>query len=70
MTVYDTDRFCAAGNSRNVDWRKNQLRQLGLLIQENETAITEALKADLNRPAFETITAETVRQTFAFQGFD
>ncbi|KAL8281359.1 hypothetical protein RQP46_006393 [Phenoliferia psychrophenolica] len=47
-----------AGTTRSIEWRKGQLKQLGLLLQENEQAITDAVQADLGRPAFETITGE------------
>lgn len=45
--------------TRNVLWRKAQLQALGHMIQDNEVRFTHALKTDLGRSAFETITAET-----------
>ncbi|KAM0752300.1 ALDH-like protein [Meredithblackwellia eburnea MCA 4105] len=47
-----------AGRARSATWRKTQLRQLGLMIQENETAFVDAIRSDLGRPAFETLVAE------------
>lgn len=43
----------AAGVSRPVSWRREQLRSLLRLVRENEAQICEALYADLKRPAFE-----------------
>ncbi|BGP39510.1 Hexadecenal dehydrogenase [Rhodotorula kratochvilovae] len=54
-TVYKT---FLTGKTRPVAWRKAQIKQLGLLVQDNEDAFVKALEQDLSRPAFETITAE------------
>lgn len=48
----------ASGVTRSIEWRKAQIKQLGFLVQDNEEQFVEALKKDLNRPAFETLTAE------------
>ncbi|GAA5872194.1 hypothetical protein JCM8547_003829 [Rhodosporidiobolus lusitaniae] len=47
-----------SGKTRDVEWRKQQVRQLGLLLQDNTSLFVEALQADLSRPGFETITGE------------
>ena len=39
--------------TRNVEWRKQQLGALELLVVENESAIAEALEQDLGRKPFE-----------------
>lgn len=57
--AYDTVQTTfASGVTRSIEWRKAQIKQLGFLVQDNEDAFVEALKLDLNRPAFETLTAE------------
>ncbi|GAA5838292.1 hypothetical protein JCM11251_003455 [Rhodosporidiobolus azoricus] len=47
-----------SGVSRPISWRKTQLHALGLMLQEKEKDLCQALEQDLHRPAFETITAE------------
>lgn len=43
----------ATGRTRDIEWRKRQLRGLERLVVENETAIAEALAKDLGRSPFE-----------------
>lgn len=43
----------ATGRTRDVQWRKQQLRALERLLVENETAIAAALETDLGRKPFE-----------------
>jgi aldehyde dehydrogenase (NAD+) len=43
----------ASGRTRDVEWRKKQLRALEQLMTENEAAIAAALEADLGRKPFE-----------------
>jgi aldehyde dehydrogenase (NAD+) len=43
----------ATGRTRSVDWRKQQLRALQRLAEENEEAIAAALEQDLGRKPFE-----------------
>ena len=48
-------------NSRatlSLKWRMQQLNSLLRLIDENQVALCEALKKDLNKPSHETITFE------------
>jgi aldehyde dehydrogenase (NAD+) len=42
------------GKTKDIAWRKWQLKQLWWLVDENEQAIVDAIKSDLNRPGFET----------------
>ena len=46
--------------SKAYAWRKKQLEALLLLLQENESAIIEALHKDLGKPMFEAASAEVV----------
>ncbi len=43
----------ATGRTRDLEWRKRQLRGLEKLVVDNETAIAEALATDLGRQPFE-----------------
>ena len=43
----------ATGRTRDIEWRRQQLRALERLVVDNETAIAAALKADLGRQPFE-----------------
>ncbi|MHA0284902.1 aldehyde dehydrogenase family protein [Mycobacterium sp. C3-094] len=43
----------ASGRTRNIEWRKQQLRALERLMLENEAAIADALAKDLDRTPFE-----------------
>ncbi|HEY2449061.1 MAG TPA: aldehyde dehydrogenase family protein, partial [Mycobacterium sp.] len=43
----------ATGRTRNLEWRKEQLRALKRLMDENETKIANALEKDLGRSPFE-----------------
>jgi aldehyde dehydrogenase (NAD+) len=43
----------ASGRTRSIDWRKQQLRALERLMNENEPAIAAALEQDLGRKPFE-----------------
>lgn len=48
----------ATGRTRNAKFRKQQLIQLKKLCDENKPALCDALKADLNKPPFETMLCE------------
>jgi aldehyde dehydrogenase (NAD+) len=52
-TVARLRQTFATGKTRNLDWRKEQLRALGRLLAENETKIADALEKDLGRSPFE-----------------
>lgn len=46
------------GKTRDVKFRKEQLKKLLKLLEENKDAICDALRADLNKPPFETLLCE------------
>lgn len=46
------------GRTKDVKFRKKQLRQLMKLVEDNKEQICEALKTDLNKPQFETMIGE------------
>jgi aldehyde dehydrogenase (NAD+) len=52
-TVARLRQTFATGRTRNVEWRKTQLRALERLMVENETRIADALEKDLGRSPFE-----------------
>ncbi len=43
----------ATGRTRNLEWRKQQLKALGRMMADNEQAIAAALEEDLGRKPFE-----------------
>jgi aldehyde dehydrogenase (NAD+) len=43
----------SSGRTRDIEWRKRQLRALERLVVDNEPAIAEALASDLGRKPFE-----------------
>jgi acyl-CoA reductase-like NAD-dependent aldehyde dehydrogenase len=51
--------FFAGGKTRDLSFRINQLKTLRKAIIDNEQAVFDALKADLNRPAFEAYGGDT-----------
>ncbi|VBA45983.1 aldehyde dehydrogenase family protein [Mycobacterium attenuatum] len=57
-TVARLRKTFAAGRTRSVEWRKNQLLQLQRLMEENEDAITKALAEDLDRNPVEAYIAD------------
>jgi aldehyde dehydrogenase (NAD+) len=50
--------FFSAGTSRDVEWRKSQLRLLKKVIKSKEADISAALRADLGKSEFEAFTSE------------
>ena len=48
----------ATQKTKSLQWRKWQLKQCWWLLTENEPAIIQALKGDLNRDAFESQISE------------
>jgi aldehyde dehydrogenase (NAD+) len=52
-TVARLRKTFATGRTRNLEWRKEQLRALRQLMVENETKIADALEKDLGRSPFE-----------------
>ena len=49
-----------SGKTRDLTWRKEQLKQLQKLIKENQDAIEEALKIDLGRGKMESMVHECI----------
>lgn len=45
----------ASGKTRDIKWRKWQLKQLYWLLDENEDALIDTLRQDLHRHAFESL---------------
>ena len=48
----------ASGKTLSLEYRKQQLAQLGYMLQENDKAFEDAIFADLGRSPFETGFAE------------
>lgn len=48
----------ATGITKNILFRRNQLKQLYKLLDENEAEFCEALKSDLKKPRFESVMTE------------
>lgn len=46
------------GTTKDIEWRKRQLRQILRLVNENDKAIVEALQQDLRRPVAEGVLGE------------
>ncbi|MEM8829169.1 MAG: aldehyde dehydrogenase [Cyanobacteria bacterium P01_G01_bin.19] len=46
-------KFFATGKTKDVDFRREQLKKLKAAIKENSQAILDALHADLHKPEFE-----------------
>ncbi|NGP88595.1 aldehyde dehydrogenase [Fodinibius halophilus] len=57
--VVSTQRtFFRKGKTRNISFRKEQLKNIKSILKDNEDAIFQALDADLHKPAFETYETE------------
>ncbi|MDR7121661.1 aldehyde dehydrogenase family protein [Rheinheimera soli] len=50
--------FFASGVTKSLSWRKQQLKQLQLLLTAHETELLQALQQDLAKPAFEALLSE------------
>src|SRR3712207_5909416 len=50
--------FFSSGTTKNIQYRINKLKDLKIGIEKNEQLIYEALKADLNKSAFEAYETE------------
>jgi acyl-CoA reductase-like NAD-dependent aldehyde dehydrogenase len=50
--------FFASGKTKDVNFRLTQLKTLKQLVLENKEAVKAVLKADLNKPEFETYSSE------------
>ncbi|MBD1937855.1 aldehyde dehydrogenase [Microcoleus sp. FACHB-68] len=51
-------QFFAAGKTKDLAFRIEQLKRLKQAVLDNKTAIMDALKADLNKPTFEAYATE------------
>ncbi|BAZ41643.1 aldehyde dehydrogenase [Calothrix sp. NIES-4101] len=51
-------QYFRTGTTKNIDYRIAQLQTLKQVVIEHESAIIEALKADLNKPEFEAYASE------------
>ena len=51
-------KFFESGDTKNVSFRKKQLRLLRKAIRKNEDAIMDALARDLKKPLFESYASE------------
>lgn len=49
-----------SGKTKEIAWRKWQLKQVWWMIEENEQRIVEALHKDMNKPVFETTFTESM----------
>lgn len=50
--------FFGTGVTRDIEWRKSQIRRLKSTIKKHESAIMDALRQDLGKSAFESYTSE------------
>ncbi|MGH1394229.1 MAG: aldehyde dehydrogenase [Trichormus sp.] len=57
-TLQKQKDFFDTGTTKNIDFRLTQLKKLKQLIKTHESAIIEALKADLNKSEFESYATE------------
>jgi aldehyde dehydrogenase (NAD+) len=53
--ITDQKSFFATGKTKSIEFRRQQLQLLKQAILKHQTEIISALKADLNKPEFETI---------------
>jgi len=51
--VNQHNTYFASNKTRDIQWRREQLQQIKLLVNENESAFLAALKSDLAKPALE-----------------
>ncbi|KZV72462.1 aldehyde dehydrogenase [Peniophora sp. CONT] len=48
----------ASGKTRSLSWRRQQLVQIGNLVQENEEMLLDAIHVDLGKPRLESMVAD------------
>lgn len=59
QTVVDAQRqFAAAGQAKDIDFRKQQLRKLKNILQQNEPLLYQAIYEDFKKSKFETYLTE------------
>lgn len=51
-------QYFSSGVTKSLHWRKQQLKQLQLLLTRHETELLQALKQDLAKPVFEAMLSE------------
>ncbi len=51
-------QYFATGATKNLSWRKQQLKQLQLLLTSHQDELLKALQHDLSKPAFEAMLSE------------
>ncbi len=51
-------QYFASGVTKDLGWRKQQLKQLQLLLSAHEAELLQALQQDLGKPAFESMLSE------------
>ncbi|HHT0592072.1 TPA: aldehyde dehydrogenase [Legionella anisa] len=56
--VEEQRKFAAAGQAKNIDFRKQQLQKLKTIVKQNEQFLYEALYADIKKSKFETYLTE------------
>jgi aldehyde dehydrogenase (NAD+) len=56
--VSQQQQYFASGITKNLSWRKQQLKQLQLLLTTHESELLHALQQDLGKPAFEAMLSE------------
>jgi aldehyde dehydrogenase (NAD+) len=56
--LFKQRNFFKTGKTKDINFRLEQLKTLKQAVLENQAAIINALKADLNKPEFESYTAE------------
>ncbi|AWN75035.1 aldehyde dehydrogenase [Legionella anisa] len=56
--VEEQRKFAAAGQAKNIDFRKQQLQKLKTIVKQNEQLLYEALYADIKKSQFETYLTE------------
>jgi acyl-CoA reductase-like NAD-dependent aldehyde dehydrogenase len=59
-TIQQQRDYFLTGKPKDINFRLQQLQILKQLVIENETAIVQALQADLHKPEFEAVSAEII----------
>lgn len=58
LVINKQRQFFNEGHTLSIAYRRNQLKKLRAVIEKNEAAIFDALKADLHKPVFEAFGTE------------
>lgn len=64
--VAELRRNFASGKTRSYEWRVTQLKKIVKMVEERESEIVDALRSDLNKPAFESVVYEVSFSIFCF----